>query len=37
MVNGVPSQGFQILANSFATPYVTEPLLDKMGLMGLFL
>ena len=30
----LPVRGFRILANSFATPYVTEPLLDTMGLGG---
>ena len=28
--------GFRILANSLATTYVTEPLLETMGLRGLF-
>ena len=31
-----PSSGFIFLANSLATPYVTEPMLDTMGLRGCF-
>ena len=31
-----PTSGFIILANSFATPYVTEPILENMGLRGVF-
>ena len=30
----LPVRGFRILANSLATPYVTEPLLDAVGLRG---
>ena len=33
----LPVRGFRILADSFATPCVTEPLLDTKGLRGLFL
>ena len=31
-----PIRGFKILASSLATPYVTEPWLDTMGLRGMF-
>ena len=31
-----PVRGFKILASSFVTPYVTELLLDTIGLSGLF-
>ena len=33
----LPVRGFRILANSMATPYVTEPLLETVDLRGLFL
>ena len=32
----LPVMDLRILANSLATSYVTEPLLETMGLMGLF-
>ena len=31
----VPTSGFMILAISLATPYVTEPILETMGLRGI--
>ena len=31
-----PISGLMILANSLATPYETEPMLDTMGLRGMF-
>ena len=36
MVDGITSQGFRILANSFASPQATELLLETMGLKGVF-
>ena len=30
----LPTRGFRILDSSLATPYVTEPILDTMGLRG---
>ena len=37
VVGGLPTRGLSILVRTLATPYVTDPLLDTIALVGVWL